>query len=184
MAAGLGVGFTIKMEPSFEEIEKSLNRLDDVLKRKGLNAGLTAAARPIKRRMKATAPKQAGGGALKRSIGQKALTARAKAAEGIPRDARAIFVGVVRKVSDPKHKRSPGKKIDQAFKALLVTEGTPPHRIPKKGAGRVAIGGQIYSAIDHPGAKRNPFIDRAFQAELPNVDNNYLRGIEKYVNKF
>ncbi|MCP4304713.1 MAG: hypothetical protein GY788_07520 [bacterium] len=184
MAAGTELDIGVTVEPGIETVERALSKFGDRLERRGLNAGLTAAAGPIKRRMKAGAPVQPGGGALKKSIGQRALRIRDKTARGIPREARAIFVGVVRKVADPKYKASPGKRIDQTLKAGWVTAGTHPHRIPKKGKGRIAINGKVFSAVAHPGARPNSFIDDAYRAELPNVDENYLKGISKFVDKF
>lgn len=182
-SAALKVDITV--DPSVEEVERSLSRFNSQLQAKGLHKGLVAAASPIKRRMKAAAPSQPGGGALKKSIGYRTLSLRSKSSRGIPREARALMVGVVRKVADPKYKRSPGKKISQMFKAMWIERGTKPHMIPENPDEGVAMafGGKVLRSVEHPGFHAKPFIFPAYQAELPNVDKNYVKGISKFIDK-
>ena len=60
----------IKIEPDIKHIVQRMDVFSDELQNKAMTSGLSAAASPIKKRMKQMAPEQSGGGALKKSIGR------------------------------------------------------------------------------------------------------------------
>lgn len=63
----------------------------------------------------------------------------------------------------------------QAFKLKFIEKGTAKHAIPNKTVGRgrhkrknkakVVIGGRVFSRVNHPGSKPNPFLKPAFDAK-------------------
>jgi hypothetical protein len=67
-----------------------------------------------------------------------------------------------------------------AFYRHFVIGGTRPHRIePRHVGGFLLFGGHWVPAIEHPGSKPNPFVDRAVAANLDRVDTFVGRQLTK-----
>lgn len=70
---------------------------------------------------------------------------------------RGIVYGSVR----PKNTKKERKTGKATYYGKFVIGGTRPHVIPKEGTDAMAIKGNVFARIEHPGAKANPFMDRA-----------------------
>lgn len=126
-------------------------------------AALRAAGAPLRTAIRAAAPSGPTGN-LKRAI-------RVATLRGTP---PAMIVGArrggFRRTTETSRKPKPS-----APHAHLVTGGTRPHLIAPRGKalriGRFIIG----EPVRHPGAKANPFVDRAGSAALPSAVSAYER---------
>ena len=184
----------IKIEPDVKHIVRRMDSFADELQNKAMTSGLSAAASPIKKRMKMLAPQQSGGGALKKSIGHKQLSRSEKAVMGVPIDQRGILVGPIRKVADPQYARSPGKKIGQGYKAYwLEFTGARRHKIPLK-RGRTGSrkhkvikftrgDGKFATQVMHPGFGRHKFIGPALNSTGGQIENSFYSGMSKRLDK-
>lgn len=175
----------ITFAPNPESVIRRLQSFSSELQNKALSSGLSGAAAPIKKRMKQLVPVQPGGGALKRSIGHRQLSVSARARIGVPADVKAVIVGPIRRVADPKYKRNPGSKIQQGFKAYWMEYGTKGgYTIPKKSDKFVNIGGNVRREVTHPGV-RSPsrFVSRSFDQTRSQVEKAFFVALSKRLDK-
>ena len=184
----------IKIEPDIKHIVQRMDVFSDELQNKAMTSGLSAAASPIKKRMKQMAPEQSGGGALKKSIGHKQLSRSEKAVIGVPTDQRGILIGPIRKVADPKYDRSPGKKIGQGYKAYwLEFTGAKRHVIPLKRGDKskrrhkvikfTRGDGKFATQVMHPGFGRHKFIGPSLSSAGSQVEQGFYTGMSKRLDK-
>lgn len=129
-----------------EQAQTALKRLEYNARRRVVSAGVRAANAEAVKRARSAAPVDQGN--LRRQI---------RASVRIDRKSGKV-IGRVRPKATKTEK---GKGHSKAAAYLhLVIRGTKPHGI----GGPVVIGGQIVSRVQHPGARPNPFMDRAAQA--------------------
>lgn len=198
-------------DPSPAALIQRLDQFTDALQTKAVTSGLAAAAKPLKARMKALAPRR--GGALAASISHAQLTKTAKQRLGVTEE-RAVLVGPIRKVADPNYQHARGKKVAQGYKALWAEFGTTAHAIPKKAKlfrhkvpRRIAgtrqyrikdlglrlstpkkrkvlhFGGIFVKSVKHPGARRHPFIAPAYNATHNQVGQAFYEGMARRLDK-
>lgn len=67
--------------------------------------------------------------------------------------------------------------------AQLVEFGTKPHKIAPKKAGGLTIGGNIVSAVDHPGAKPHPYMRVALDAKTGAAVQAVAQQVRKRLTK-
>lgn len=64
----------------------------------------------------------------------------------------------------------------------LVMFGTKPHYIPGPAGGFLSVGDRYLRGVHHPGAKANPFVDRAASAMQDAADAAFTTRIEKFID--
>lgn len=109
----LGVEFS----PPIANVIKDLETLAEGLGEKGIRAGLVAAAKPLRDRMKVLAPRDTG--ALQKAVGHVSLSKRARVRLSVPQGSVAILVGANRKIAT-----ASGRRIWQGRKAHWHEAGT------------------------------------------------------------
>ena len=187
----------IKIEPDIKHILQRMDAFSDELQNKAMTSGLSAAASPIKKRMKGLAPTRSGGGALRDSISHKQLSKSEKAVMGVPLDQRGILVGPIKKVVDPLYQRKKEgapKKIGQGYKAYwLEFTGAKRHVIPlrrgDKSKRRHKIikftrgDGKFATQVMHPGFSRHKFIGPSLSSAGSQVEEGFYTGMSKRLDK-
>lgn len=128
------------------EAREILNRLPQNIIRNAVTAAVRAGNRVVITEARQQAPRGQTG-QLAKSIRGSVKTDRR----------RGIVYGRVRPKAT-KREREAGKSTHYA---KFVVGGTKPHRIPKQGTDALAFKGRVRSAVDHPGARPNPFMERA-----------------------
>lgn len=168
--------FSVSSEPAISELQKRILGLPPKFQAKGLRLGATAAVKPMVTRLRGDVPYRLG--ALKRGVGFRTLTIKRRGQEGFTKRDFAMEAGVIKSVSDPGYKRSPGKVISQEFKARFLEGGVKPHST-RRGA-RLAAGFKQDGKI-HPGINANPFFARAYAAESPYFEKRFTAEIDKFL---
>lgn len=170
--------FSVSSEPAISDLQQRILGLPPKFQAKGLRLGATAAVKPMVTRLRGDVPVQAGGGALKRGVGFRTLTIKRRGQEGFTKRDFAMEAGVIKAVSDPLYKRSPGKVISQEFKARFLEGGVKPHST-RRGA-RLAADFKQDGKL-HPGISPNPFFARAYAAESPYFEERFTAEIDKFL---
>lgn len=180
-----------KFDPSIKSLLQELEGMQEGFGEKALNSALVAAASPVKKSIKANAPKESG--ALAKSIGHRKLAKRARAALGIKPGQVALYIGPTSKQVSRFRKKDGSyatAKRSQVGKAHMVEFGTKPHTIePSKkfGKGRLffqASGASIVARkVSHPGTKANPFIRRGWDQSDDQFGNRFYSGLTKFSEK-
>tara|TARA_A100001201_G_scaffold143757_1_gene147249 strand:+ start:120 stop:647 length:528 start_codon:yes stop_codon:yes gene_type:complete len=166
-----------------KETGSTLQRLDKLsveLKTKAVASGLTAAAKPIKAMMKATAP--ADTGKLRQAINQLRVSARASRRLDLFGETQTLAPGQVAILIGP-NKKVQGKR--RAGIANMLEFGTKAHEIkPRKMNLFLRIGATgIARKVRHPGIKANPFMQRALDANASTIQANFVQGVGKRIDK-
>lgn len=125
----------------FDELAKGLGRLNVDLRKKIVRRGVSKMAQVTRKRMRQLAPRRTGN--LHKNL---KYTVR--------RDRRGGFTAKV-------------GAFNTAYYAKFLEGGTKPHKITsrkvKKGKiGGLKLGFAVYKQVDHPGASKKPFIEKAF----------------------
>lgn len=180
-----------KFDPPIKSLLKELEGMQEGFAERGLNSALVAAAAPVKKSIKANAPKESG--ALEKSIGHRKLTKRMRAALRIKPGQVAIYVGPTSK-QESRFRKKDGSyakaKRSQVGKAHMVEFGTKPHTIqPSKKFGKSRLffraGGNnvLAQKVSHPGTKPNPFIKRGWDQSDDQFSNRFYNGLTKFLER-
>jgi hypothetical protein len=154
---------------------------------KGVQAGLRRPGAALAREAKALAPVRTG--RLQKSITARALTRAAGNRIGIFDGAAA---GVTAGVLVGPNAKVDGRSGSRAF--AIVVGGAKPHeesprRIGKRNkSGRMVLSfgpgkGAVSGPIQHPGARANPFMQRAIDATASQIEPLFYAGLAAFVNK-
>lgn len=176
----------LQIDPPIKALVDELNAMKEGFGETGIMRGLVAGSAPMRKAIKAAAPKRSG--ALGKSIGYRRFKKSERAALGIGADAAAIYVGPTRKVNEV-IKLSGGtskiKKRSQQYKAnWFENTGTKAHVIiPRKKGGSLSLGGLIVKKVKHPGMKRKPFISVGIAASESAFESRFYSGLISYVEK-
>lgn len=155
---------------NIDDTLKNLNELEKKLKTRALRRGVMNIVAPLKQSLKSMAPSDQGD--LKKSIGHRSLSRRAKRSIGIDPDSVSIFIGATRKVNT----------YSQALKARLVEEGVKPSQrsVRRNLKGHVSYkrdGRYTSYSYRHPGQAANPFHQRALQANQGSMQSRFYSGL-------
>jgi hypothetical protein len=127
---------------------KALRDIEIKLAKNIVRSAVMAGARVVVKQARAMAPVKTG--QLRRQI-------RASS--------RTIGVsGIIRATVKQRSTKKEREKKLYAKTGHLIVGGTRPHTIPKDSGDRVAVRGQVYSRVKHPGSKPYPFFEMAAQA--------------------
>jgi len=161
-----------------QAIQKQLDSLADGIRTKAVRAGLVKAVAPIKKTMKALAPKLTGD--LAKAVGHKTLSKR---------DAGRIdlFAGGSNRVSvanpgvaiivGPNRKNAKG--YNQAYKATLVEHGVKrTFRRYKKPRLRTRYSGYLYE-----GFRGSFFMARSLDQNQSGMTDRFYQGVAAYLNR-
>lgn len=133
-----------------ERAKRALEALEYKARRRVCQGAVRAASREIVKRVKSEAPVDTG-------------HLKAQVRLSVKLDRRTGMVTGTIKPKPSKAQRGRGQ--GHANKYLhLVVAGTKPHVIKPRTKEALTIGGNVVEEVKHPGAKANPFMDRAYQA--------------------
>ncbi len=183
----------IKIEGD-KELRRLLTGWTPVQQRRITRPGIAKASRVVSRAVKEAAPVESG--LLKRSIGVKMVTYKnTGTVVGIvgPRRGYKRIVAVVdgrtqaftRANVERLGSRGPRRLAwrDPAKYAHLVHGGTAPHRIARIATQRRREGPPRPYVVNHPGAKANPFLRRAWFASMPEARAVMVKSIRQNLVK-
>lgn len=139
------------------ELDAAMASLSIKVEKNILRSALRAGANQYKEEVKANIPVDSGD--LRRSV---RVSARSKGG----RVTASVKIG--------------NKK---AWYARLVEFGTKAHKIAPKGGGGLLIGGNIVGAVDHPGARPQPFARPAFDSKATEAIAAVAAQIRKRLTK-
>lgn len=168
----------------FDQVNRDLARLSKEIQDKAIRSGLTRAAGPIKKSMASNAPQKSGD--LSQSINQKLVT-KGQASRLSPEvrgqlisstSGVAIIVGPNKKVNNK----------SQVYKAIFAESGTASHVIKPKTTGGFlrffgGVGSLFSKKIDHPGAKANPFMQKALTQNESQLQTRFYQGLAARLDK-
>lgn len=144
----------INVEIDQEQLLKDLQAMEEGLQGKAIRQALTPAIKPIRDAMKTLAPEDEG--ALKKAIGVRTLSARAKSRLNINTSTVAVIVGPLKKVDDTYGGET--KKRNQGYKGIWLEFGT------KR-------------------AKAYPFMGPAIDQGEDGMQTRFFQGLQKALNK-
>ena len=167
---------TAYLDPAAADLSRRLRSVALRLKRRGLNAGLFAAAWPILAAVQQQTPRKYG--ALAKSFGLRQIRNKEKGKYGIAAKGQGYLIGPYKKVSDKGYQKSTRervnrvnkakgskvrmrvKRITQWHKARWLEYGTKRHAIPDSRFGK-----RYYHHVVHPGIASRYFIRNSFSSE-------------------
>jgi HK97 gp10 family phage protein len=86
-----------------------------------------------------------------------------------------------------KSSKAQKKKGRDAYYAHMVIGGTRPHEIPKFEKRYAVFGGRVFSRVQHPGIKPNPFMERvaesSFKPAVAAFEKRFATGMETEISK-
>lgn len=168
----------------FDKLLDDLKKLDEKTLQKALGAGLTYAAKPVKEKLKSAAPVEKA--VLKAAVGQRVLNNKIKAILNIPRNKRAIAVGLIRQTQAVKLRKKL-KKITLPALVSILNKGAKPHMIfPRKKSGKKFLklrGGQLVKSVKHPGVKGTGFVDKAYKQGDAEVQTRFYLGLANFMDR-
>lgn len=194
----------LNIEVRTQALLDELASYGEQVRTKGVQAGAREAAKAVNKAIKAEAPRDFG--SLQKAVAYRRLKRNELASQLLdPKMTAGDIVGVMRKVQE-KRRRGDGTVgtafRHQKYKAYWMNfTGTAPHRLePKartarkgrafkdveqsyaKGRRVLAFGGRFRWYANHPGTRKNPFIDRGSSK----VDHaaHFAAGLEKFQEKF
>lgn len=172
----------IDVKPASKNSEtlRRIELLEDALQTKVVGSGLTAAAKPIKAMMKQLAPEQTG--ALKKAIGQSRLSGRAASRLNLFGESVRLMPGQVAILIGPN--RKVGKR-RLAGLGSIQEFGSKRHFIrPKKRGGVLKIGRNSFARfVRHPGTKATNFMKKSLDANASEIDDLFMRGMTKRLDR-
>ena len=142
-----GSGLTMEIRGA-DYAADAMRDIELKLRKKIIREAVMAGGRVIAKQAKAMAPVRTG--LLRRQIRASAKNIGAS--------------GIIRGIIKQRSTKAERKKGLYARTGHLVVGGTRPHVIPQDSDNRPAIGGRVYSRIEHPGARPYPFFEMAASA--------------------
>lgn len=132
--------------------ERAMRNLDLKARRRVASAGVRAGAKVIVRKARSEAPRRRG--FLARQIHSRLKYDRAS--------------GTVSAIIKPRRTKAQARKGQRVRGNVLhlVVGGTSPHLIRTRRKSALTVGGSLYEEVMHPGARANPFMDRAAQSSF------------------
>lgn len=158
----------IRLE-GIEESKRVLKTLEYKARRRVVTAAARAGGREILKNARSYAPTRTG--QLRKQLRQSVNNNRA--------------TGTVTATIKPKRTKAQRRKGAQLRSNVihLVVGGTRPHVIP----GPISFAGRIFSQVDHPGARANPFMDRAanksFQPAIAAFQREFGRKMDQEIQR-
>ena len=150
-----------------ENLERNLKELGKKVATKVVRAAIREGAKPMVLAARVKAPKRTGRLASSIRLSGTRVSKRTGTMRGL------INTRVTKKTATGSEKGVYFSRKRTLRYAHLVIGGTDKHIIP----GPVNIHGKIYENVEHPGAKPNPFFERAFDASAK-------RGLQAFTVKF
>lgn len=175
-------GFEFEIsEEGAAQIRERLAGLEAELQQRAIRAGLNRAAKPILETMQSLVPVQQGegGGALKQSLGRRALSKTARGRLGLAESTVATRIGAIKKVNGN----------SQAYVGSLVEHGVDPstRKVFRRIGGTHNLK-RRYAHIrtytyTHPGQAEQPFMAPALKRNASQFEGRFYEGMSAYLKR-